>query len=228
MSIRTIVAMSLVGALTLSAYGQWDVEYDGSVNPWSASPAWTGTGSGFQSAVTSVADPYYPIDTLADPADTQYFTIVGGTNWDVDFSSTGLIFEAKVKVLPNSENGLGHSIVLADGSNLVSMAFRNDGIGGVQRVRMNNSIWGPSNITNMGDFLTYRLELDAAGWDLLIDGSPYMSGTYIGTTDDLVRWGDPTQGAGLEAHYSTIRWVPEPSALAMLAAGGLMLLRRRR
>ncbi len=223
------IPVSARGAFDVFRNGvEWDATYEGDVHPGSSTPSWAGFGGGGPASGSSDG----AIWTQTTIASSFLYFETTDPSWTAAAPERMVEFRARVPVQTATDRAFDVFAVTPFGYWRVALSSN-----GVQ-LAGSVAIGSVTPIDN-SSFHTYRLVLSelvtADKAKLYVDGALVSSsglsaaGSSFG---NLLTFGDrSTGGIGGTTELDFISWdlgVPEPSVCALLAAGGLMVLGKRR
>ena len=237
----------------LVEYWDLDGDYDAAVDPTHAGTlTTTGTGSG-----TFVLGKFGSAIDLESSSGNHAYITVGGNENDFDFAASDMsismwyttesLYSQWQALLAKGEGGAWRLHRSSSSSNLINFAgggnFNGDG-----ELDQQDGSWHhivitheDSNATRMyvdGNLVGQNLSASSIagnGFALLIGNNPQQLGrSWDGNLDDVALWNRVLTTDEIADIYnngdgaSIASLVPEPSSLAMLGLGGLLIARRRR
>jgi len=252
-----LIGLTAAAAVPAQAAVWYTYDYDGTVLPTAATPAWTKTGSasvteakaynpgdaGYSS--TGLSDPgYFQLDSSANS--WIYNLAVSSNEWGgADNTVDAFTFEFRAKIVAKytAANVLSVTVPISDTIKGVTMLLNDTG-GTFAGSAISAPVGGTFDPTV---YNTYRVTAQKNGsaydFALYLNDNPTAVATKTGggnaATVSNVSWGDSGSGTNGKFDVDYIRWnntqaiaptaVPEPGTIGLLAlAGGTLLARRRR
>ena len=162
------------------------VNYQAATLPEDATPAWTKAGSGPSAVVNGILT----IDTFTEGGESYaLWTINNGANWTVS-NTTGYWVESKARVY-NGTSAL--RIEVADGSKTEYVLIYKDKLiaynnGGNTQFALDGTNWH-----------VYRLVVKGSNAYIYVDGKRVLTTTPATTSNNLIRFGEPSMVSGENA-----------------------------
>jgi hypothetical protein len=236
---RKLLALGILGLLVVSAqasflYEDWESGTDG----------WTDYGSGPFAALDNTQNTtpggewsLKTADTATSYTNAKDYNIVdmGVTSWTAQWSFRHAAGTSREYVQLKSYSGGGAS---GDLQQLISFGVYNAVAGGAGvynfRVAVGSVNWANTTISRVADewqiMKVEQIDLGdgTATVNFYVNDELAASATTTSVFDlTQIRVGSGLGNAGFGAYYDDISITPEPTTLALVALGGLALLRRR-